>query len=154
MRKFFLLLFVAASCVACAQKNDDIINAKEVQRIETVLASDEMRGRRAGTPDIDRAADFIAEEFKKAGLQPLKGNSFLQGFSMMRPRLVSLKAEIDGKEINIKNVIVNTFDKEVKIDEKSGYDVQYIKAGQTIRTRVGEILDAKKNMVVFVDTSF
>ena len=66
MKNFFLLLFTAASLVACAQKEDDIINAKEVQRIESVLAADDMRGRRAGSPDIDRAANCIADEFKKA----------------------------------------------------------------------------------------
>ncbi len=52
-----------------AQKADEIINAKEVERIERVLASDEMKGRRVFTPEIDKAADFIAAEFKKAGLQ-------------------------------------------------------------------------------------
>lgn len=154
MRIVFLLFFVAATGSACAQKQHGIINAKEVKRIESILASDEMRGRRAGTPDIDRAANFIANEFKKAGLQPVKGNSFLQGFSMMRPQLTSLKVELDGKEMNAKEVIVNTFDKEVKIDEKSGYEIQYINAGETLRVRLEKILDAKKNMLVFVDTSF
>ncbi|HQV54669.1 MAG TPA: hypothetical protein PLX17_04095, partial [Chitinophagaceae bacterium] len=48
---------------------NDIINAKEVERIERVLASDEMRGRKTFSPEIDIAADFIAAEFKAAGLQ-------------------------------------------------------------------------------------
>jgi Zn-dependent M28 family amino/carboxypeptidase len=154
MRKFFLLFFVAATVTACAQKEADAINIKEVQRIESALASDEMRGRKAGTPDIERAANLIAVEFKKAGIQPLKGNSFLQRFSILRPQLTELKAEIDGKEVNPREVIVNTFDKEVKIDEKSGYEIRYIKAGETLRVRLEEIVEAKKNMLVFVDTSF
>ena len=154
MKKVFLLCFITANVIACAQAQNDVINAKEVQRIESVLASDDMRGRRAGTPEIDKAAGFIADEFKKAGLQPLKENSFLQPFVMIRPRLVSVKAEIDKTEINARNIIVNTFEKEVKIDEKSGYDIQYIKAGQSIRERLQEIIAAKKNMIVFVDTAF
>jgi Zn-dependent M28 family amino/carboxypeptidase len=154
MRTVFLLFFVAATANACAQKQNGIINAREVKRIETILASDDMRGRRAGTPDIDKAANFISSEFKKAGLQPLKGNSFLQGFSMMRPQLTNLKAEIDGKEISERDIIVNTFDEEIKIDEKSGYEIQYIKPGETLRLRLEQIQDAKKNMLVFVDTSF
>lgn len=154
MKKVFLLFFVTANVIACAQKQDNVINAKEVQRIESVLASDDMRGRRAGTPDIEKAAHFISDEFKKAGLQPVQGNSFLQDFVMIRPRVVSVKAEIDKAEINAKNIIVNTFEKEIKIDEKAGYDIQYIKAGQSMRERIQEILAAKKNMIVFVDTSF
>lgn len=154
MRIIFLLFFVAATINACAQKQSEIINVTEVKRIESMLASDDMRGRRAGTQDIDKAANFIADEFKKTGLQPLKGNSFLQGFSIMRPQLTDLKVEIDGKQINPREIIVNTFDKEVKIDEKSGYEIQYIKAGETLRVRLEEILEAKKNLVVFVDSSF
>jgi len=137
-----------------AQKADAAFNVKEVERIENFLASDEMRGRRAGSPEIDKAADFIADEFKKAGLQPVAGSSFLQNFSMLRPRVASVKAEIDGVELKPSNVIVNTFDKEVKVNEKSGYETQYIKAGENIRERITQIMDAKKNAVVFVDTSF
>jgi hypothetical protein len=34
------------------------------------LASDALRGREAGTPDYDRAAAYVVEQFKSAGLQP------------------------------------------------------------------------------------
>ena len=37
-----------------------IINVKEVERIENVLASDEMRGRKIYSPEIEKAAEFIA----------------------------------------------------------------------------------------------
>lgn len=154
MKKLIKIVVVLLIVTNCKAQKDELINAKEVQRIETILASDEMRGRRAGTPDIDKAAAFIADEFKKAGLQPLKAGSFLQDFIMMRPKLVSLKAEMEGVTLGAANIIVNTFEKEVEIDEKSGYEIQYIKAGETMRVRLSQILDAKKNMIVFVDTSF
>lgn len=35
----------------------------------TYLASDELNGRGVGTPELDRAADYIAAEFSKAGLR-------------------------------------------------------------------------------------
>ncbi|MFN2438640.1 MAG: aminopeptidase, partial [Chitinophagaceae bacterium] len=70
MKRFFLLSIIVAFNCCHAQKADAIINAKEVERIEKVLASDDMKGRRTGTPEIDKAAQFIAEEFKKAGIQP------------------------------------------------------------------------------------
>lgn len=34
------------------------------------LSSDAMKGRGDGTPELDRAADYIAQQFKAAGLQP------------------------------------------------------------------------------------
>lgn len=153
MKKFFLLLFVAANLIACAQKQDDIINSKEVQRIESVLAADDMRGRRAGTPDIDKAANFIADEFKKAGLQPLEGNSFLQKFSMLRPKLISLKYEADGADADTKNVIVITSEPDLKVNEKSGYEIQTIAAGENLIQKAQAIVRSKKNTVAFIDNS-
>ncbi|MGN6401347.1 MAG: M28 family peptidase [Flavisolibacter sp.] len=154
MKKFFLSFALVANIIVCAQKANEVINVKEVERIETVLASDDMRGRKAGTPDIDKAADFIAGEFKKAGLQPLQGNSYLQEFTMVRPKFLSVKGEIDDQELNSRNIIVVTMQPELKVDEKSGYELQYVKAGENFRSRVEQIMSAKKNAVVFVDSSF
>ncbi len=46
------------------------------------LASDELRGRASGTPELERAADYIALQFKDAGLQTVIGNSWYQRFEM------------------------------------------------------------------------
>ena len=66
------LLLLTTSFLLAQTKIDDIINVKEVERIERSLSSDDMRGRKIFTPDIDRAADFIANEFKKTGLENLQ----------------------------------------------------------------------------------
>ena len=42
------------------------------------LASPQMEGRGPGTAGIDRARDWIAAEFKAAGLEPAFGDSYLQ----------------------------------------------------------------------------
>ena len=158
MNRYFRLLVFCSAMLAStwcnAQKNAPVIDVQEVQRIETVLASDDMRGRRAGTPDIDRAAAFIAEEFKKAGLVPVSGNSYLQSFSMLTPRFVNVKGEIDDEEIEGKNIIVITTQPEVKIDEKSGYEFHTIAAGDNLNTKARGFARSGKNLVVFVDTSF
>jgi Iap family predicted aminopeptidase len=154
MKCFFLLIIIIACNCCHAQKNDGVINAKEVERIETVLAADEMEGRKAGTPGIDKAAQFIAEEFKKAGIQPFKEDNFLQSFEMVRPKQVSAKVEVDDVELDPKNVVVVTTQADVKVNEKSGYEIKYIKAGQNFNTNVQTIIREKKNAVVFVDTGF
>ena len=67
-----------------------IINVSEVERIEKTLASDEMQGRRTFSPGIDKAADFIADEFKKSGFATwITRRVYLQDFSMLRPKLIS-----------------------------------------------------------------
>jgi Zn-dependent M28 family amino/carboxypeptidase len=153
MRKTIVLFFVAANLIACAQKEEEAINTKEVQRIESVLASDDMRGRRSGTPDIDRAADFIADEFKKAGLQPYQGTSFLQPFWMQRPKMTSLKYEANGVDADTKNVIVITSEPDLKVNEKSGYRIENITGGENLFQRAQSIVSAQKNTIAYVDKS-
>lgn len=47
------------------------------------LASDALMGRGNGTPELDRAADYIAELFRQAGLQPMgDNNTFFQNFEV------------------------------------------------------------------------
>lgn len=154
MKKIFLLFFVAANVAACAQTGDQVINAKEVERLENTLASDEMEGRKSGTPSADRAAGFIADEFRKAGLQPLSGSSFLQQFSVISPKFLGAKLEIDDVEIDTRNVIVITSQADLKVNEKSGYEMQRIGAGDNLGRKVQDMIASGKNVVAFVDTSF
>jgi len=52
------------------------------------LTSKKMKGRGSGSPELDRAAHFIAKEFRRAGLRTLLHDSYLQPFP------VSVKATI------------------------------------------------------------
>ncbi len=158
MKRIFLLLSIGINVIACAQNTDNIITAKEVLRIENMLASDEMKGRRTGSPEIDKAAQFIAGEFKKAGLQPFQ-NSFIQEFAMIRPKFSSVKAEMDDVELDQKNVIVVTSSPDLKVNEKMGYRLQYfnsntIKDLNQLGVAATAAVSAKENSVIFVDTSF
>src|SRR6185436_150284 len=97
MKKFFLsgLLVFTTSFLFAQTKIDDIINAKEVERIEKTLSSDDMRGRKTFTPDIDKAADFIAGEFKKIGLETLSNSgSYRQEFVMIKSKFISATATL------------------------------------------------------------
>ncbi|MEY3947107.1 MAG: hypothetical protein RJB03_1813, partial [Bacteroidota bacterium] len=73
----FLSILVLGN--AYAQKSLKVIKVKETERIEKMLSSDEMQGRRTFTPGIEKAANFIADEFDKIGLQKWNnGSSYLQ----------------------------------------------------------------------------
>ncbi|HYT92059.1 MAG TPA: M28 family peptidase [Gemmataceae bacterium] len=62
-------LVVHLGALASAAANDEASEAR-LKRDITFLASDECEGRGPGTKGIDKAADYIAAEFKKAGLKP------------------------------------------------------------------------------------
>ena len=40
------------------------------------LASQDMKGRGTGTPELEKAAAFIAADFRSFGLQPIDGKSY------------------------------------------------------------------------------
>ena len=47
------------------------------------LASPELRGRGTGSPELEKAADFIGGKFREFGLKPADGRSFYQSFSVV-----------------------------------------------------------------------
>ncbi|MFI5134160.1 MAG: M20/M25/M40 family metallo-hydrolase [Chitinophagales bacterium] len=156
MKKIMLMgLLLTTTSFLFAQNIDAIINSKEVERIEKVLSSDDMRGRRTFTPDIDRAADFIAAEFKAIGLLTWNNsNSYRQEFAMVRSKLTSASATIDGATIDPKNIAVISCQADLKIDQSSGYEIATIKAGSNLNREVAAFTQSNKNMLVFADTSY
>jgi len=65
------------------------------------LASEELKGRGLGTPELDKAANYIADNFKQAGLKPLS-DSYLQEFKH------TFKDKGDLKIVNVIGVIEGT----------------------------------------------
>jgi hypothetical protein len=131
---------------------DSIINITEVERIERTLASDEMQGRRTFSAGIDKAAAFIAGEFKKAGLQSWNDSSmYLQQFVMLKPKFISATGSFDGSAIDSGRIIVFTTKPVIKITDQSKFEIVEIKATDTFRP--GAFLQSKKNLVVIVHTA-
>src|SRR5438105_7831050 len=62
-----------------------------MRRDITFLASDECEGRGPGTKGIDKAAEYIAREFQKAGLQPGGPQA-----SWFQPFQILGSAQLDG----------------------------------------------------------
>lgn len=156
MKKLFVsLVLLFTITILRAQKIEDIITKSEVERIERVLAADDMRGRKTYSPEIDKAADFISGEFKKIGLLPLDRKAgYRQEFITVRPKFISAAATFDGVSIDQKNIIVVTCQPELKINEKSGYETATVKAGANLQSEAGKFVRSKKNMLVVVDNSF
>jgi hypothetical protein len=138
-----------------AQSVDNVINEKEVGRIEKILSADDMQGRRTFTPGIEKASSFIEEEFKKAGLQTFNGApNYRQEFFMYESKNTGSKVVIDGNLIPDSLVAVFSYQPQVALTEKSGVEVVKINAGDKFREKFNEYKAGKKNLLVLVDTSF
>ncbi len=155
MRKFLLTaIYLLLAVILPAQSIEKFINGSEVARIEGKLASDEMQGRRTFTQGIEKAAAFIAEEFRLAQLLPYPGtNDYLQSFILMRPRLISLQAQFNGEKIESKQVIVFTSRDTLQVTQSSGFNVVRIAAGDNFMTTARKYLGSNVNQVVLVDTT-
>src|SRR5579871_2549931 len=46
------------------------------------LASPELRGRATGSPELEKAAGFIRDQFRSMNLKPLSGDSYYQDFEV------------------------------------------------------------------------
>ena len=148
-------LLVVISCQAQKSGADAIINDKEVERIETVLAADDMQGRKTGTPGIEKAADFISAEFKAAGLQYFgKEKSYRQEFTMVSPKLISTTGTWDGEAMDSKKIISVTSQASLKVDEKSGYEWGEVPAAKNIFAEAQSFIQSGKNYIVLIDESY
>jgi aminopeptidase YwaD len=81
MYKLYSIIIILFISNAFGQnQNNPQITASEIQDHINFLASDELKGRFTGTPEADKAAQYIADEFKQYGLQPLVNGSYFQDF--------------------------------------------------------------------------
>ena len=104
MNKTSLLLFILVINFSCQKtiKNtasiDPAIDSLLVKKHLYTLASDQMQGRKAGTPGIEKAASYIETEFKKIGLTFYDTlNSYRQTFT--------IKSKQGNKDITTSNII-------------------------------------------------
>ena len=56
------------------------ISAESYRDTVKYLSSDELKGRGTGSPQLEKAASFIAGQFKKLGIPPAAGKSYYQRF--------------------------------------------------------------------------
>ncbi len=147
----FLLLNVS---YVFSQKIEKVINATEAERIESILASDSMQGRKTFSTGIDKAASFIESEFKKTGLSffgDLK--TYKQSFEMIKTKFISASATMDGNALAVENIIAVTTDAVVKFDEKSGYNKVVLDSASNLMTEATKIINSNSKTIVFVSTA-
>ncbi|WKN46232.1 M28 family peptidase [Tunicatimonas pelagia] len=89
MQKFTLTIIgfftglLAFSQVTSKNSIPNIVNQSQVEAHVRFLASDELKGRDTGSPELDIAAQYIASYFQGYGVQPLdSANSYFQPVSL------------------------------------------------------------------------
>lgn len=125
MRKILFPLLAAAVLVSCKEtkklsdkasttqiattKNINIpISEATVKKHLYTLASDEMEGRKAGTPGIEKAAQYIEGEYKRIGLKTFEGlPTYRQNFMHNGMKMFNVIGVLEGKSRKNEYVVVS-----------------------------------------------
>lgn len=117
MKKAFFCLVILLPTLLMAQQNTlpeaaigteekeitatifaNTIKADEMRAHLTVLASDELEGRETGTEGQRKAADYIANQFKKLGLPPVVNDtSYFQKIAFSGERWEEIEVQVNKK---------------------------------------------------------
>lgn len=105
-RRGVLSVIVAASLAACANPPaaqapgaEASGDAKAEAAAEwwahvSFLASDDLRGRETGSPEHRKAANYVADQFVRLGLQPAGSNGFMQPVTFRSRRIDESKSNL------------------------------------------------------------
>src|SRR5919108_3927371 len=84
MRKFFSLAAASVALASLTFAATPAIRPEAVLAHIKFLASDELQGRANGSEGLERAGDYIAQQFRAAGLRPGgKDGAWFQPFELV-----------------------------------------------------------------------
>lgn len=155
MKRLMLALFGTLIIYACATQREVQLNElSDVERIIKSLSADEMQGRATFSPGIEKAAAFIENEFKQIGLRPLSNeSSFRQQFTMRVIKPGSHTVILNGSPVDPENIIVLSDRAKINWSANDAKIIQ-IKPGETFFDRYRKILQTEINAFVLVDEQY
>ena len=106
--KYYAILAVAGGLsFSCNNAPTDESLQADLKTDVTFLAADDLGGRAIGTDGEQKAAEYLAKEFEKAGLEPKGTEGFFQPFTVSKPTNPHEEAVIgtDGAGVTGRNVV-------------------------------------------------
>ena len=94
MRARPLLVTALGIAAAAGLFAADIASSDEYLGIIKFLASPQMRGRATGSPELEKAAAYIRDQFRSFNLKPVPGSSFYQDFDVTTSARLGKKNEL------------------------------------------------------------
>lgn len=150
--RFFLipLLFILIQC----QPQPYEFSEDNSSEILKTLSSDDMRGRQAFTPDIDKAADYINDKFDQIDLDKLDSESdYLQKFEVLSIQVKNADIEVGGTEVSPDDFFVLGDTANIEWAETNQIETVKIAEGENLQQRFNEIREKNVEAFVFIDES-
>ena len=149
----FILITILFFLIQCQSQPYEFSESSSSEILRT-LSSDEMRGRQAFTADIDKAAEFINQQFKEIDLARLDNESdYLQKFEILSIKAVNADVEIEGVQVSTENFFVLGDTSTIEWAETNEIKTEHIAKGENFQQRFNEIRNMDAEAFVFVDQS-
>ena len=104
----FCIALFANIQLTLAQANPTSIEVETVKKHLYTLAADAMEGRRAGTPGIEKAAQYIESEFERIGLTKYNNlPSYRQNFTARNLKMFNVIGLLEGKSKKDEYVVIS-----------------------------------------------
>ncbi|MBI1341938.1 MAG: M28 family peptidase [Terrimonas sp.] len=108
MKKMLILACIALPVFAIAQKKNKTaekiaksISATDLKERLYTVASKENEGRDTPSPGLERAADYIENQFKSFGLLPGNGDSYRLRYPVYKDSMISASLMVNEEALNI-----------------------------------------------------
>lgn len=145
------LVLLQWGCNSNPDPSKSITRVSVKSHLET-LSSDDMRGRHALDEGAEKAADYIAKNFKKIGLKPLEGDEdFFQEFMLHQFKSTSISLTINDRSIKDEHVLVVSGAEHIQWDEDSELETIHIGKDDAIGQVFSRIKQGNGDMLVTVD---
>lgn len=142
MRKLLPLALVigTASFVSSVNAGSAEIDHQQVVKDITYLASDELKGRANFSPEITKAAAYISDRFKAAGLVPLSDAAgYEQEFSLYNIRVTASALSINDLVINEADIAIATAKESLQWTDLKQIKIVKVAEGEDFRAAISKI---------------
>lgn len=111
---FLAILAVASTAIAqtaAKAPKSKLFDANKLIEDVRILSADEMGGRSADAPGIEKARDYIEKRYRESGIKDLFGFGYRQGFRIERSgkspiRAINFVGQIKGKKRSDKYIVI------------------------------------------------
>jgi len=149
MKKVLISLLVILFLSQCRTAEPQILQS-EVERIINTLASDEMKGRRTFSPEIEVAADFISGEFERIGLSKWNNSeTYKQEFAVYNFKVDSVDVNAEG--VTTGDAIASTTLENVSWTQDSDVQSVYVGETDTLQRAYGRFRRGGENAILWIN---
>jgi len=126
------------------------MTSQQVVKDITYLASDNLKGRKSFSKEIDQAGEFISQRFSEIGLSPLEGyEGFEQTFKVTSIMPNALTMSLNGKSIEAENLAMASTIPEISWKNISDVTTHIIGENDNMREVIGKLNhDGGQHLVV------